>query len=151
VSRALVAALAQVTRPGIGARSGRALLAGWALCSGLLAFFADDLEGQPVHGSGTVHLALAFIAFTCVTIGAIVLSASFRSDGSRGRAGSLLLPVSLAGAVAYVLLGAVLRHHHAPIGLYERIFLGIELLWIALAAACIAAHPTREPDSPPVP
>ena len=35
---------------------------------GLLAFFADDLEGQPVHGSGIAHLALAFVAFVCVAI-----------------------------------------------------------------------------------
>jgi len=145
LSLALVAALAQVTRPGAGARSGLALLAGWAVCSGLLAFFADDPEGQPVRGSGTVHLALAFIAFACVTIGTVVLSCALWADPSWRRAAALLLPVSLAGAAAFLLLGAVLNHSHAPIGLYERIFLGLQFLWIVLAAGRIAAKPGHQP------
>jgi hypothetical protein len=29
---------------------------------------------------------------------------------------------------------------HAPGGLYERIFLGLELLWIAAAGGYLAAH-----------
>jgi hypothetical protein len=33
---------------------------------------------------------------------------------------------------------AAAGHKHAPGGLYERIFLGLELLWIALSAARIA-------------
>lgn len=139
LSLALAMALAQVIRPGTRARSGLALLAVWAVCSGLLAFFADDLEGQPVRGSGIVHLVLAFIAFTCITAGTIVLSASLRPDPAWRRAAALLLPVSLAGAAAFLLLGTAAGHHHAPGGLYERIFLGLQLLWIALAAASIIA------------
>jgi hypothetical membrane protein len=139
LSLALAAALAQVIRPGAGARTGLALLAAWALCSGLLAFFADDLEGQPVRGSGIVHLALAFIAFTCVTIGTIVLSGTLRPDPAWRRATTLLLTVSLAGAAAFLLLGTATGHPHAPGGLYERIFLGLQLLWIALASGRIIA------------
>ena len=148
LSLALVAALAQVIGPRAGARSGLALLASWAVCSGLLAFFADDLEGQPVRGSGIVHLTLAFIAFTCVTIGTIVLSGALRSDPAWRGAVALLLPVSLAGAVAFLLLGTAMRHHHAPIGLYERIFLGLQFLWIVLTAGWIAAKPDRQPACP---
>ena len=44
----------------------------------------------------------------------------------------------MAGAVAYLVLGAAAKHHHAPGGLYERIFLGLELLWIVVAAIAIA-------------
>jgi hypothetical protein len=47
----------------------------------------------------------------------------------------VLLGVSIAGAAAFLLLGSAFGHKHAPGGLYERIFLGFELLWIALAAA----------------
>jgi hypothetical membrane protein len=147
LSLALAAALAQVIRPGAGARTGLALLTAWAVCSGLLAFFADDLEGQPVRGSGIVHLALAFIAFTCVTIGTVVLSATRRPDPAWRRAAALLLPVSLAGAVAFLLLGTATGHPHAPGGLYERIFLGLQLLWIALAAGSIIAK--RPPADTP--
>ena len=146
-SLALVAALAQVIRPGARARAGLTLLTVWAACSGLLAFFADDPEGQPVRGSGIVHLLLAFIAFTCVTIGTIALSGSLRSEPAWRRAAALLLPVSLAGAAAFLLLGAAAGHRHVPGGLYERIFLGLQLLWIALAAGCTAAK--RPPASKP--
>src|SRR5580704_11559309 len=115
LSLAIAAAWSRVLRPDGRARGGLALLVTWAVSSGLLAFFADDIEGTPQHGSGIVHLVLAFIAF--------------------------------AGAVAYLLLGAALKHHHAPGGLYERIFLGLELLWIAVAAIAIARRtPAANPE-----
>jgi hypothetical protein len=52
-SLAIVGALVRVTRPDARPRGGLALLIVWAVCSGLLAFFADDLQGQHVHGSGS--------------------------------------------------------------------------------------------------
>jgi hypothetical protein len=47
---------------------------------------------------------------------------------------------AVAGVVALLLLGLANKHHHAPGGLYERIFLGLELLWMAVAAGYIAAR-----------
>ncbi len=146
LSLALAVALSQVLRPAGRARTGLTLLVIWAISSGLLAFFADDIEGTPQHGSGIVHLVLAFIAFTAITIGAIVISANLMSDPAWRPAAPVLLGISIAGAVAYLLLGAALKHHHAPGGLYERIFLGLELLWMAITAIIItrrtpAPHP----------
>lgn len=146
LSLALAVALSQVLRPAGRARTGLTLLVIWAISSGLLAFFADDIEGTPQHGSGIVHLVLAFIAFTAITIGAIVISANLMSDLAWRPAAPVLLGISIAGAVAYLLLGAALKHHHAPGGLYERIFLGLELLWMAITAIIItrrtpAPHP----------
>ncbi|MGH3277572.1 MAG: DUF998 domain-containing protein [Trebonia sp.] len=138
LSLAIAAALYRVARPDGRIRAGLALLVTWAICSGLLAFFADDIEGQSQHGSGVVHLVLAFIAFTCIGIGAILLSASLMSDPAWRPAAVVLLALSVAAAIAYLLLGAALKHHHPPDGLYERIFLGLELLWIAVAAIAIA-------------
>ena len=138
LSLAIAAAWSRVLRPDGRARGGLALLFTWAICSGLLAFFADDPEGTPQHGSGVVHLVLAFIAFTAIAIGAIWISASLMSDPAWRPFAPLLLTISVAGAVAYLLLGAVLKHHHAPGGLFERIFLGLELLWIVVAAIAIA-------------
>ena len=80
LSLAIAAALYRVVRPDGRIRGGLALLVTWAVCSGLLAFFADDPEGTPQHGSGIVHLVLAFIAFTAITIGTILISASLMSD-----------------------------------------------------------------------
>ena len=126
-------------------RGGLWLLATWAVCSGLLAFFADDVEGTPLTGSGIVHLALAFIAFACVAVGTILISAGLRSDPAWQSAASVLLAVAIAGAAAFLLLGTATGHRHAPGGLYERIFLGLELLWICLAAGYAAV---RRPEVP---
>jgi hypothetical membrane protein len=138
LSLAIAGALYRVVRPDGRTRGGLALLVTWAICSGLLAFFADDLEGQPQHGSGVVHLVLAFIAFTCIAVGAILISASLMSDPAWRPAAPALLAISIAGAIAYLLFGAALKHRHGPDGLYERIFLGLELLWIAIAAIAVA-------------
>ena len=146
LSLAIAGALYRVLRPAGGTRGGLYLLVTWAICSGLLAFFADDIEGTPQHGSGVVHLVLAFIAFTCITIGLIMISASMMSDPAWRPVAPVLLGISIAGAIAYLLQGAALRHHHAPGGLYERIFLGLELLWIAIAAIAIAR---RTPETHP--
>jgi hypothetical membrane protein len=86
LSLALAASLITIVKPGGALRTGLALLVTWAITSGLLAFFADDIEGQPVHGSGVVHLALAFVAFTGVTAGTIVLSCALRSPARPWRA-----------------------------------------------------------------
>jgi len=53
----------------------------------------------------------------------------------------------VAGAAAFLLLGTAFGHQHAPGGLYERIFLGLQLLWIALAACFILAR--RSPSNHP--
>ena len=146
LSLAIAGALYRVVRLDRRTRSGLALLVTWAICSGLLAFFADDPEGTPQHGSGVAHLILAFIAFTCIAIGAILISASLMSDPAWRPAAPVLLALSIAGALAYLLLGTA-HKHHPPGGLYERIFLGLELLWIVVAALVIARRtPPAQPD-----
>jgi hypothetical membrane protein len=147
LSLAIAAALYRVARLDGRTRWGLALLATWAICSGLLAFFADDPEGTPQTGSGVVHVVLAFIAFTCVTIGAILVSASLMSDPAWRPTARVLLAISVAGAVVYLLLGTAGKHHHAPGGLYERIFIGLELLWVVVAAVAIARRtPAAQPE-----
>jgi hypothetical membrane protein len=137
LSLAIAAALYQAARPDGRTRAGLALLVTWAICSGLLAFFADDPEGTPQTGSGVVHVVLAFIAFTAITIGAILISASLMSDPDWRPAAPILLAISVGSALAYLLLSTA-HKHHAPGGLYERIFLGLVFLWIAVAATTIA-------------
>jgi hypothetical membrane protein len=141
LSLAVAAALTRAARLDDRARGGRVLLIIWAVCSGLLAFFADDPEGQPVTGSGIVHVALAFIAFPCIAIGTILISVGLRSDAAWRSAAAVLLAISAAGVAAFLLLATAFGHQHAPGGLYERIFLGLELLWIAVAAGYLAARP----------
>jgi hypothetical membrane protein len=134
LSLALATALGQSARTDRRLRAGQVLLIIWAICSGLLAFFADNIEGTPIQTSGAMHIALALIAFPCVAVGTILISVSLVSDRNWGATRKLLLAVSAAGLAAFLLLGSATRHAHAPGGLYERIFLGLELLWIAIAA-----------------
>jgi hypothetical membrane protein len=133
LSLTAVAAIAASVRLDGKLRTGLTFLAIWAVCSGLLAFFADDVEGTPQHGSGIVHLILAFIAFTCVAVGTIVTSIALRATPAWRPIAPWLLAVSIAGVAVFLLLGHAAGHKHAPGGLYERIFLAIELLWLALA------------------
>jgi hypothetical membrane protein len=147
LSLAIVAALARAVPRDGRARGGQVLIVIWAVCSGLLAFFADDLEGQPVTGSGIVHLTLALIAFPCVAVGTILISSSLWSDPAWRSARAVLLAVSAAGGAAFLLLGTATGHKHAPGGLYERIFLGLQLLWIALAACFVITR--RSPSNAP--
>ena len=147
LSLAIAAALYRTGRLGGRARGGLALLVTWAACSGLLAFFADDPAPAPQHGSGVVHDVLGLIAFTAITIGVILISASLMSDPAWRRSAPVLLAISIAGALAYLLLGAPHKHYHAPAGLYERIFLGLELLWMVIAAIAIARRtPATQPE-----
>jgi hypothetical membrane protein len=137
LSLAIAAALYRVARPDGRLRFGLALLVAWAVCSGVLAFFADNPRGTPVTASGIVHVIVAVIAFACITIGLILISASLMSDPSWRPAGAILLGVSIAVAAAFLLEGTAGKHPHAPGGLYERIFLGLGLLWEAIAAVAV--------------
>src|SRR6478609_7973114 len=119
LSLAIAGALFRVVRLDRRTRTGLALFVGWAICSGLLAFFADDLEGQPQRGSGVIHLMAAFLAFTCVTIGTILISAGLLSYPAWRPAAPVLLAISVAGAIGYLLLGAALRHVRGADGLDE--------------------------------
>jgi hypothetical protein len=75
------------------------------------------------------------------------VSASLMSDPAWRPAGRTLLAISVAGAAGYLLLGTASKHHHAPGGLYERIFLGLELLWVVVAAVAIARRtPATQPE-----
>jgi hypothetical protein len=69
-----------------------------------------------------------------VAVGTIIGSVALQADPAWRRAGPALLAIAAAGGAAFLLLGSVAGHKHAPGGLYERIFLGLEFFWIALAA-----------------
>lgn len=109
------------------------LLAVWAICSGVLAFFSDDEQGAPATPHGSVHLLAAGIAFLCCLVATFLLTGAL-ARLSRSR----LLAVALAVVWALALIGFLLLlffgfHPRGLGGLYERIFLGAELLWLAVA------------------
>lgn len=119
-------------------RVGRGLLVVWAVASGLLAFFPDDPVGTPTRGSGSVHLAFASVAFLAMLVGGILASAPLRAQPRRQPFGLPMTVVSWVALLPALLLGRAGLHLHSLGGLYEKVFLGMELLWLGLAAAPIA-------------
>ena len=165
-SLAVVWALALVVPASGRLRAGLACLAVWAVASGLLAFFPDDPVGTKSHGLAKVHLLLAAIAFVAVIIGTRLSTRALRRDpGWR----PVLAPLSLVGVVFTVAAGYVLaplavlswgalvpvlllsRSHlrpHSLGGLYEKVFLGVELAWFLLCAVWIARREVRGSGRP---
>jgi hypothetical membrane protein len=143
LSIAIVLALSHVTRQSTRLRVGLALLAIWAITSGLLAFFPDDPVGTVTHGLAKVHLALAGIAFLAVAVGTRVTTRSLRRE-PRWR--PVLVPLAVLSYGAFVpvlLLGRSHLRPHSLGGLFEKLFLAVELAWFLVAAAWITSLERR--------
>ena len=138
LSLAVVGAVSGVAARGRAIQAALGLLIVWALGSGLLAFFPDDPVGSPVHTSGAIHLAIAFIAFLAVLVGTILGSIALQSQ-ARWRPVAIPMAVLSWGAILpLLLLGRAGFRTNSLGGLYEKIFLGMELLWFALVAVRVA-------------
>ena len=138
LSLAAVGAISVTAARSCRLQAGLGLLVVWALCSGLLAFFPDDPAGTPLHTSGAVHLAIAFVAFVAVLVGAILASLALQPQPRWRRVAIPMAALSWGALVPLLLLGRVHFNPNSLGGLYEKIFLGMELLWLALVAARIA-------------
>jgi hypothetical protein len=122
-------------------RLGLRLLRVWAAASALLAFFPDDPAGTPIKWHGDVHLVLAFVAFLCVLVGTIVVSGALRSIPRLPQAARGLTVLAWAALIPLLLLGHAHLRHHSIGGLYEKLFLGLELIWLLVAALSAARYP----------
>jgi hypothetical membrane protein len=121
-------------------RAGLALLAVWAVASGLLAFFPDDPVGTKLHdGSAKVHAVLAVVAFAAVVLGTRVVTRALRANPGWRPVAAPLTVLSWGALVPIVLLGRTHLRAASLGGLYEKAFLGVELAWFLVAAAWIAA------------
>jgi hypothetical membrane protein len=140
LSLAVVRAIALVVRGGGRLRAGLAFLALWAVTSGLLAFFPDDPLGTKTHGLAKVHLALAALAFIAVVVGTrLVTRAVWRDPVWRPIGGPLAL-LSWGALIPILLLGHAHFRPNSLGGLYEKIFLGVELAWFFVVAAWVIAR-----------
>ncbi len=134
----LAAAIAKRWRPSTRARWGLILLVGWGVFSALLAFFPDNPPGTPHTASGGIHLLFAFIAFFCALIGTIVLSIRVDYLPALEGARNWLLTLSVLAVLPILALGRSGFLASSPGGLFERIFLALELAWILFAAVRLA-------------
>ena len=112
----------------------------WAVCSGLLAFFPDDPVGTPVHGAAKVHLLLAVAAFTAVALGTRIASRRLRRLPAWRPVAVPLTALSWGALVPVVLLAHAHLRPHSLGGLYEKLFLAVEIGWLLLAAAWVAVR-----------
>lgn len=120
-----------------------ALLAVWAVGSALLAFFPDDPAGTPATPSGRVHLALAGIAFVAVAVGTRLATRALRRDAAWRSFVVPLTVLSWGAILPGLLLGKSHLRVHSLGGLYEKLFLALELGWLLVAAARIALAPAE--------
>jgi hypothetical membrane protein len=116
----------------------------WALASGALAFFPDDPVGTATHGLGKVHLALALIAFTAVIVGTIAGSRAARTQPLLRSRATVLAALAYAALVPVLLLGHAHLRPNSLGGLYEKLFLAIELAWLVVVSWPIASQRARE-------
>ena len=124
------------------------LLSVWAVASALLAFFPDDPVGTKTHGLARVHLVLAAVAFIAVVLGTRLATRALRGESSWRPVAPLLTALSWGALVPVLLLGRAHLRPHSLGGLWEKIFLGIELAWLLTVALWIG-RPRSEPAGAP--
>ena len=117
---------------------GLALLTVWATASGLLAFFPDEPVGTRTPGLAKVHLLLAAIAFVAVVLGTRLTTRALARDPQWLPVLRPLVVLSWGALVPILLLGRAHLRPHSLGGLYEKLFLAVELAWFLLIAIWIA-------------
>jgi hypothetical protein len=119
-------------------RTGLVLIAVWAVASGLLAFFPDDPVGTRAHGLAKVHLLFAGVAFVAVAVGTRLATRTLRRDPGWQPVAVALTVLSWGALVPILLLGKAHLRPHSLGGLWEKLFLGVELAWLLLASFWVA-------------
>ncbi|GCE29630.1 membrane protein [Dictyobacter alpinus] len=112
----------------------------WGIGSLLLACFPTDLEGTTHHTlHGGLHLLLAVIAFTGMLVATFRLPRLFERDWRATLSGRGLSIIAWLMLIAFVTMFTAIgiemgQHSSGYFGLFERIFIGLSLLWLWLVA-----------------
>ncbi len=149
---ALSLAAVQALRLAVPARRlrlGLALIAVWAVSSGLLAFFPDDPVGTKTHGLAKVHLVLAGVAFLAVVLGTRLSTRALRREPGWRPVAWPLIVLSWGALVPVLLLGKAHLRPHSLGGLWEKLFLAVELGWLLVAACWVARRASAAAAHPP--
>ncbi len=136
LSLALLGALVSLVAKKSLSQVGLALLGIWGVGALILAVSPTDLAGAHPTLHGIIHLLVATLAFACGAVGALLLSLSFARDT---RLQSLRTPAMVIATLAIialfpVLFGTSVNALQHNFGLFERIFIGLVLLWMLIVA-----------------
>jgi hypothetical protein len=120
----------------------------------LLAVFPTDVPSTPVSWHGAIHLLVATIAFLGGAFGALALSLRMKGSPQLENVRRFALPIAIL-AVVFCLLELLgpfvvprLVTHFG--GLFERLFLGTTLVWIAAISAYMLKNDARvTTETPP--
>jgi hypothetical protein len=125
-------------------RNGYLLFGAWSVGSVLLAIFPTDVPPTPVSWHGAIHLVVAVVAFLGGSFGALSLTLNFRGSGFLERVKRIVLQVAILAVVLCLvdLITPFLAPRTAAAfgGLFERLFLGALLFWIAAISASALRH-----------
>ena len=119
-------------------RLGLTLLMTWAVASTVLAFVPDDLRGATPTRHGELHLLAAIVGFVCVATATVLLSRVVSGLPAWATVARTLSILSVGGVAALVLLGLSRLPYNAFGGLWERVFLALELAWILISSLPLA-------------
>jgi Protein of unknown function (DUF998) len=132
-------------RATILSRSGLILLALCAAATFVAAAFPTDLKGSVAHTvSGDIHEWMASVGYSCLILGALLLSIHFRHDEHWRSYHRPLLALALLGTAASIAMA--LTTHTDFIGLTQRVMALPLLLWVLLTALrlyTLPPHPAR--------
>ena len=154
---ALVGALSNLVPDAARSDLGMVLLAVWGGGSALLAAYDTDMPGDEPTAHGRGHAVIAFVAYIASAVGMVLVSLKLGEAKATADLARWALPIALLAAVAMVVqfagfaaaardaaaAGAKAAPGSPPAyggigrsaGLWQRVFLGIVMLWTALIAA----------------
>ncbi len=143
---ALAAGIRRATRGSWGSLVGSVIFALFGFGVLVDAFFPIDRGGNhPQTMTGTVHILAASVAFACAVLGMFVLTRTFKRDARWQSYWRLSLVLALGALVAFFLPSGQWA------GTFQRIFLGVVIAWMILAASGLRSiarntsipHPSR--------
>lgn len=132
IAIALVVGLWRDLAPQARSTWGLALLVVWAAGDILLAIFPTDAPPARPTFHGVIHLVVAFAIFIAVALGEFRVAQCLPADPRWAPLSPWLLAIAVASLVA--LLAFFLAGTASGLfGLFERLFLGLTLLWMLVA------------------
>jgi hypothetical protein len=128
-SLALAAGIRRATRGSWGSLVGSVLFGLFGVGVLIDAFFPIDRGGdRPQTMTGTVHILAASLAFVCAVLAMFVLTRTFKRNARWRSYWRLSLVLALVALVAFFLPSGQWA------GISQRIFVGVVIAWMILAA-----------------